>query len=183
MSATTFAGGAQFAVVAVLGAGGDTLAAITAGTLINLRYIPMSVATTPWMPEGLLPRLLISQAITDSGWAMSARADGRFDAFFMVGTAVPQHVFFVTGTGLGALFSASIGDTSVLGTDVLFPAFFLAILLGGELRMDLTALTVAAAGGTIALVLTPIAPAGIPLIAASVAALLVFLFPRRRSPR
>lgn len=180
MSATTFAGGAQFAVVAVLSAGGDTLAAITAGTLINLRYIPMSVASAPWMPKGMLMRWLISQTITDSGWAMSARSDGRFDPFFMVGAAVPQYVFFISGTGLGALFSMGIGDTSVFGTDVLFPAFFLAILLGGELRMDRTAITVAAAGGTIALLLTPVAPAGVPLIAASAAALLVFLMPGRK---
>ena len=44
MSATTFAGSAQFAIVSVLGAGGTAAAAIVAAVLLNARYGPMALA-------------------------------------------------------------------------------------------------------------------------------------------
>lgn len=179
MSLITFAGAAQFAAVAVIAAGGDVVAAVLAGTLINLRYVPMSVAMTPSLPSSPLRRYLIPQALTDVGWALAARSGGRFDPDFLIGSTVPQYVFWQIGTVAGVLFSSRISDPTVFGTDALYPAFFLAVLVGGELRADRMAALVAIAGGTIALVLTPIAPPGVPLTAASLAALLVFLRPRR----
>ena len=65
-----------------------------------------------------------------------------------------------------------IGDPADLGLDVLFPAFFLALLVGGELREGRLSVIVAALGAVIGLALTPITPAGVPVIAASAAALL-----------
>jgi predicted branched-subunit amino acid permease len=53
--------------------------------------------------------------------------------------------------------------------DAAYPAFFLALLIG-EVR-DRRALAVALAGGGIALALVPVAPAGVPIVAASMAAL------------
>ena len=47
MSALLFAGSAQFAATAVLGAGGGVVAAIAAGILLNLRYVPMGIALAP----------------------------------------------------------------------------------------------------------------------------------------
>src|ERR687886_2574783 len=46
MSATTFAGSAQFAVVSILHAGGTVAAAVLAAVLLNVRYSPnrLSVA-------------------------------------------------------------------------------------------------------------------------------------------
>src|SRR5687767_14740888 len=43
-SVIAFSGSAQFAVVAVLGAGGGALAAIVAAILLNSRFLPMGVA-------------------------------------------------------------------------------------------------------------------------------------------
>ena len=40
MSATTFAGSAQFAAASILGAGGGVVSAIVAATLLNARYAP-----------------------------------------------------------------------------------------------------------------------------------------------
>ena len=61
------------------------------------------------------------------------------------------------------------------GLDALFPAFFLA-LLADELRGRL-AVAAAITGGALALALVPVAPAGVPVLAASLGALIGF---RRR---
>ena len=47
MSATTFAGSAQFAVASILGAAGGVVSAIVAATLLNARYAPISVSVAP----------------------------------------------------------------------------------------------------------------------------------------
>ena len=78
--------------------------------------------------------------------------------------------------GAGERRSASspatlIGDPATLGLDALFPAFFLCLLVEGELRPGLPAV-VAGLGSLIALVLIPFTPAGVPVIAASAAALI-----------
>lgn len=178
MSFAVFAGAAQFAVLAVIAAGGDVFTAVLAGVLVNLRYVPMSLAITPSMPPtSLLRRCLMSASITDPGWALAARTGGRFDSPFMVGTVIPQYVMWQLGTIVGVLLASRLGSPESLGIDALFPAFFLAVLLSGELRSNPASITVAILGGLIALLLIPVAPAGVPLIAASVAALIV-LWPR-----
>jgi hypothetical protein len=60
-------------------------------------------------------------------------------------------------------------DARALGLDAVFPAFFLAIL-AAELR-DRRRVGVAGAGALLALVLVPVAPPGVPVLAASAAAL------------
>ena len=73
MSATTFAGSAQFAVASVLEASGGVAAAVAAGLLLNARYAPMSVVAAPGFRGSWLRRLLTSQLIVDESWALAAR--------------------------------------------------------------------------------------------------------------
>ena len=47
LSATTFAGSAQFAVASIFDSGGGALAAVAAALLLNARYAPMSIAVAP----------------------------------------------------------------------------------------------------------------------------------------
>src|SRR5215218_7384867 len=47
MSVLVFSGGAQFAALSVLQAGGTAAAAISAGLLMNARWLPMSFALAP----------------------------------------------------------------------------------------------------------------------------------------
>ena len=44
MSTIVYAGSAQFGALAVLAAGGGPIAAVLAGTLLNMRYLPMGIA-------------------------------------------------------------------------------------------------------------------------------------------
>ncbi len=176
MSALLFAGSAQFAATAVLTAGGGAAAAIAAGILLNLRYIPMGIALAPSLRGGRLRRAAIGQAMIDFSWAAASRGGGRFDPYFMLGATVPSYPFWVAGTAIGVFAGDLIGDPDALGLDALFPAFFLCLLVEGELRPGLPALA-AGLGSLIALALIPITPAGVPVIAASAAALLGLLAP------
>src|SRR5215211_1032350 len=68
MSATTFAGSAQFAAASVLEASGGALAAIAAAVLLNVRYAPMSIAVAPGFRGPWWRRLFQSQLIVDESW-------------------------------------------------------------------------------------------------------------------
>src|SRR4051794_26323719 len=170
MSAIVFAGSAQFTAISILAAGGTVGAAVLAAALVNSRFLPMGVALAPSLPGGPLRRALQGQAVVDASWAIAGRGDGTFDRWLLFGSTAVQYVGWVGGTVLGALAGNVLGDPKALGLDAIYPAFFLALLLS-ELG-DRRARIVAALGGLIAIVLIPIAPAGVPVLAASVAALL-----------
>jgi 4-azaleucine resistance transporter AzlC len=169
-SIIAFSGSAQFAVAAVLGAGGGVFAAVLAAVLLNARFGPMGLAVAPYLKGGPLRRALEGQAVIDSSWALASRGGGRFDREFMIGATIPQGVAWIVGTAIGALGGNLIGDPGRLGLDVVFPAFFLA-LLAEELR-DRRAVGVALIAGALALTLVPFVPPGVPVIAACAVALL-----------
>jgi len=170
MSVLVFAGAAQFASVSVLAAGGGVASAVTAGLLINARFLPMGLALAPALRGGPLRRAAEGQAMVDASWALANRGDGRFDRDMMIGATIPQAACWWTGTALGALGGSLIGDPQALGLDAMFPAFYLALLVG-EMDLRHTAAS-AILGAAIALSLVPFAPPGIPVVAASAAALL-----------
>ena len=58
MSATTFAGSAQFAAVAVLEDGGTVLAAVVSAVLLNLRYVGQSIAAAVDLPREQAAKVL-----------------------------------------------------------------------------------------------------------------------------
>jgi 4-azaleucine resistance transporter AzlC len=165
MSATTFAGSAQFAIVSVLGAGGTAAAAIGAAVLLNGRYAPMSVAASGAFSGGPVRRLLESQLLVDESWALSSR-EGGFDRRVLVGAGALLYLGWNTGTAIGVLAGDSLTDPATLGLDAAFPALFLA-LLAPLLRRGSAPVAAALLGAGIALALTPLVPAGIPVIAAT----------------
>jgi len=170
MSLATFAGSAQFAAASILGSGGTVVASITAAVLLNARYGPIGVSVAPSLSGGWWSRFLHAQLTVDESWAISAEGDGRFNPKVLLGAGVTLYAAWVTGTVLGVAFGDVIGDPSTWGLDAAFPALFLALLVP-QLR-DRRAVGAAAVGAAIAIVLTPFTPAGVPIIAASLACLL-----------
>jgi 4-azaleucine resistance transporter AzlC len=168
MSVVVFSGAAQFGSLAILVAGGSIGAAIAAGVLLNARYLAMGVALAPSLRGRALSRAAFALTIVDASWAAASAGDGTFDPWYMVGVTVCQYPGWVLGTVLGVLFGHDLGDPKALGLDALFPAFFVALLFE-EVRGRRK--VVAAGGGAgIALVLTPLAPAGLPILVAAAAA-------------
>jgi 4-azaleucine resistance transporter AzlC len=169
MSATTFAGAAQFASISVLQAGGTVAAAVLAAIFLNARYVAVSMTVASIFPGGKLRRLLESQAIVDESWALSGRR-GRFEWPILVGAGGLFYVLWVGSTALGTLIGGVLDDPNALGLDAAFAALFLALAVPYlRERRGLRAAVLAAA---ITLALTPYAPAGVPIIAASGACLL-----------
>jgi branched chain amino acid efflux pump len=170
MSATTFAGSAQFAAVQVLSAGGSVAAAVTAAVLLNARYGPIGVSVSPYLTGPWWSRFLRAQLVVDESWAIAAEGEGRFNHRVLIGSGLVLYVAWVAGTVMGVLFGDVIGDPTRWGLDAAFPALFLALLVPQLTTRD--ARIVAALGAAIALALTPVTPPGVPIIAASAACLL-----------
>jgi 4-azaleucine resistance transporter AzlC len=169
MSATTFAGSAQFAAVGLL-AGGSVAAAVTAAILLNARYLPMGIASAPAIRGPWWRRLLLGQLVVDESWAVANRGDGTFDGRRLIGAGALLYATWVASTALGALAGDLLGDPRRLGMDAAFPALFLA--LAWPYLRERRSILAALLGAGIALAATPLAPAGVPIVLASVAALI-----------
>lgn len=169
MSATTFAGAAQFASVSVLDAGGTVAAAVLAAVFLNARYVAISVTISSIFPGGRLRRLVESQTIVDESWALSGRR-GRFEWPILVGSGLVFYVLWVASTALGTVLGGVLEDPNALGLDAAFAALFLALAV--PYLRERRARQAAALAAVITLVLTPFTPAGVPIIAASAACLL-----------
>jgi 4-azaleucine resistance transporter AzlC len=168
MSATTFAGSAQFAAATILDDGGGAAAAIVAALLLNARYVPLSLAVASIFPGSRRRRALESQLIVDESWALSGRS-GRFEHGVLIGAGLLLYVLWIVGTALGTV-AGDLLDPEAIGLDAAFPARFLA-LLAPYLR-ERRALVTAVTAAVITLVLLPVAPPGVPIVAASLAALI-----------
>jgi 4-azaleucine resistance transporter AzlC len=170
MSVIVFSGGAQFAALSVLQAAGSAGAAILAGLLMNTRWVPMSLAATPSLRGGRARRSAEAQAIVDASFVLADRGNGRFDRGVMIGATVVQGAAWVFGTVAGVVGGGALGDPMTLGLDAIFPAFYLLLLF--EEASHPRARVVALVAGVLALALMTVAPPGVPVIAASAAALL-----------
>jgi predicted branched-subunit amino acid permease len=180
MSVIVFSGGAQFASLSVLAAGGGAPAAILAGLLLNLRFLPMGFALAPALWGRPLARAAQGQALVDASFAIASRGDGSFDREILLGATIPQAIGWVGGTALGVLAGAALGDPDSLGLDGIFLAFYLSLLVAEV--SDRIALSAAALGALITLALTPVAPPGVPVVAAALAALIgLWARPRERA--
>jgi 4-azaleucine resistance transporter AzlC len=168
-SATTFAGSAQFAAASVLETGGSALAAIFAASLLNTRYVPMSVAVASLFPGPVWRRLVESQLIVDESWALSGRT-GRFQRPVLIGAGLLLYVLWVGATAAGTLVGDRLGEPEDYGLDAAFAALFLGLAL--PYLRSRRAVQAALLGAAITLVLIPVAPVGLPIVAASAACLL-----------
>lgn len=206
MSALVWSGTAQFAVLSVLTGGGAPVLAGSTALLSNARFLPMGFAIAPSMTSRPLRRFLIGALLADASFAIAHRAGGRFDPAAIAWAAPVQYGAWVGGTLVGVAGADAVGDPDRWGLDVLFPVYYLSLLLpelfpgGGDKprrsAKDLNpkqqhraagrhvashAVVAAVAAGVIALVLTPVTPAGVPILAAAAAAL-IGLLPTRGAP-
>jgi 4-azaleucine resistance transporter AzlC len=168
MSILVFSGSAQFGALAVLAAGGSTGAAIVAAVLLNARYLAMGLALAPSLRGRASTRAAFAMTTVDASWAAASIGGGAFDPWYMVGVSIPQYAGWVLGTVVGVFVGPRLGDPNALGLDALFPAFFISLLFAearGRRR-----LAAAGGGAGIALALTPLVPAGLPILAAAAAA-------------
>lgn len=176
MSLLVLAGGSQFAFIGVLAAGGAPLAGAAAGLLVNARYVAFGFAIAAHLPGGSrLRRLLDGYLVVDESVALAlgrGEAD-RTRRFRIAGWTVM--VAWVGASAVGAFGGGLIGDPATFGLDAAFPAGFLA-LLAPWLRTR-QGRVAAVVGAGLALGLVPVAPPGVPIVAAALGALAAMLVP------
>ena len=107
--------------------------------------------------------------MVDASLILARTGEAQYGVKRLLGATLPQFIGWQLGTIAGVLGGSRIPDPEKLGLDALFPAFFLA-LVWGELG-NRGARVTAAVATLIAVVLIPIAPPGIPVVAASLAVL------------
>jgi 4-azaleucine resistance transporter AzlC len=179
-SALAFSGSAQFTLLTAL-SGGTVVAAVASAALINARYLVMSVALNDSLHGSRLSRALQAQALVDASFVFAHRNDGRYDVSRLIGASLPQWVLWVLGTAVGALTAPSPDLMHRLGLDVVFPAFFLILLLE-EVRHSRRALAAALLGAVIAGGLLLVIAPGYALLGATAAALIGLLPDRGADP-
>ena len=176
MSATTFAGSAQFAAASILGAGGGAVSAVVAAVLLNARYMPMGLSIAPVAEGGFWARLASAQLMTDESWAIAHEEDGHVSLARLLGAGTVIYLSWLSTTAVGVVAGDLLRDPNKIGLDAAFPALFLA-LLASQLR-GRRSVAAALLGAAIALVLVPLTPAGVPIVAASAACLLGVVRPQ-----
>jgi 4-azaleucine resistance transporter AzlC len=168
-SLLVFSGSAQFALATSLAGGGVALA-VGAAAMINARFLPMGVAVAADLKGGRLRRALEGQAVVDASWAAAHHGNGRYDRKKMISATLVQAPAWVLGTLLGALTAPSDEIIHRFGLDVVFPAFFLLLLID-ELRESVRARWVAAMAAVLAAALTLVVPVGLAIVGSGAAAL------------
>jgi 4-azaleucine resistance transporter AzlC len=165
MSMLVFTGASQFAFVGVLAGGGAAVAAMGPAVMLALRNAAYGLSVAPFLHGPLAHRAVAAQLVIDETTAMAqAQDDPRAARRAFLVTGVSVWICWNTGTLIGALIGGGLGDPKALGLDAMFPAAFLA-LLAPQLRRP-GAPAAALVGAVIALALVPVAPAGVPVIAA-----------------
>lgn len=163
LSILLFSGASQFAVVGIMGAGGSAISAIATATLLGFRNALYGLQMAPILKVGGLKRVLAAQITIDESTAVATiqeNDEDRKHGFYVTGIGV--YIFWNLFTYLGALGASAIGDPSVWGLDAAVPAAFCGLIwprLKNKTQFLVSAIAIAWA-----LLLTPIAPAGIPII-------------------
>ena len=135
MTGLNFGGGSEFAAVELWTSPPHVLLIVAMAFLVNSRHLLMGAALVPHL-RGLPKRQAFPALffMCDESWAMGlADAKQRLAGFSMpyyLGVSVGLYLTWVIFTALGALFGPMIGDVTVYGFDMAFPAVFLVLLRG-----------------------------------------------------
>ena len=171
LSILLFSGASQFAVVGIMGAGGAAISAIATATLLGFRNTLYGLQMAPILKVKGFKRVLAAQITIDESTAVATLQDNDQDrkrGFYLTGIGV--YLFWNLFTFLGALGASAIGDPSVWGLDAAVPAAFLGLIwprLKNKVQFLVSAIAIAWA-----LLLTPVTPAGIPIITTVVLAII-----------
>ena len=170
LSLLVFTGASQFALVAVLGAGGSVAAGVATALLLGSRNAMYAVSLSALLPMSPRRRLLAAQVTIDESTAVAVSAPRSLAGVGFWTTAVGVYVLWNLATLLGAAGAAAF-DTHALGLDAAVGAAFLG-LLWPRLR---GAGGVAAGGALLAAIAVPLTPPGVPVLVAGLAVLPVVL--------
>ncbi len=133
MSATVYAGAAQFIAVDIWSNPVPVLTIVLTTLLVNLRHVLMGAALVPHL-EPLRPwqRYYFVSIHTDESWAVAlkrAQTKGLSPTYIMAMT-LPFYVQWPLATLVGAVIGNQVGDPARFGFDFVFTAVFIALVTG-----------------------------------------------------
>jgi predicted branched-subunit amino acid permease len=170
LSLVMFTGASQFALVGVLASGGAPLSGAATALLLGVRNGLYGVRLGPVLGWTGWRRAAAAHLVIDESTAMSVnRSTSRDARVGFLSTGVAVFVLWNLATLAGALAGRALGDPRTFGLDAAVGGAFLA-LLWPRLR-DRTNQLVGVLSAAVALALVPFTPAGVPVLAAAVVAL------------
>ncbi len=178
LSLLLFSGGSQFALVGVIASGGTSAAAILTSTLLGIRNGLYGLQLARLLQVRGWRRLAAAHLTIDESTAVSIgqpEREGNTVGFWATGLAV--FTLWNLMTLVGAVVGDALGDPQRYGLDAAAAGAFCALLWPRLRTRD--GMATAALGALLALLVAPVLPAGVPVLVAAVAALLVGLLPRR----
>jgi len=172
LSLLTFSGASQFAVAGVIGAGGTAISAIATASLLGTRNMLYALRMAPLLRVTGLKKIVAAHITIDESTGVAISQE-------KLGTQAMKHGFWLTGFGvyifwnlftfLGALGAQAMGDPSAWGLDAAVPAAFLGLLWPNLTNNFERVLAVSAL--VMAVVLSPVLSAGLPIISTVVLAI------------
>jgi len=171
-SVFVLAGASEFLFIGIVAAGGSPIAAALAGLLVNARHVPYGLALRPGVTGRGWRRLAGTHVMNDESvvFALSQQdLPGQRAAYWACGLGVL--LCWPGGAILGSLIGSAVRDVGSFGLDAMFPAVILALIVP-DLRDRMTR-RAALAGAALALAATPFLPAGLPVLLALAALLLL----------
>jgi predicted branched-subunit amino acid permease len=174
MSLLLFTGGSQFALVGIIGGGGSAASAITASSLLGIRNGLYGLQLKPILGVRGLRRVAAAQLTIDESTAVAVTQDEppqQRRGFWLTGAVI--FVGWNLTTFIGALAGDALGDPKQYGLDAAAAGAFLGLLWPRLSTGEPVAVAVGAA--FVAAVLVPVVPAGIPVVAAAVVAVVAGL--------
>ncbi|MEY2872277.1 MAG: hypothetical protein RL526_417 [Actinomycetota bacterium] len=166
LSLLLFSGASQFAVVGVIGAGGSAISAIATGSLLGFRNGLYGLKMAPILKLRGIKKVIAAQLTIDESTGVAIGQEPRGEEASRYGfwaTGIGVYVFWNLFTLFGAIGAQAIGNPSAWGLDAAVPAAFLGLVW--PRLIDNKSRLVAITAALLALALTPIAPAGVPIIA------------------
>ncbi|WP_416965277.1 AzlC family ABC transporter permease [Streptomyces sp. Agncl-13] len=179
LSLLVFTGASQFALVGALAAGGNPLTAAAGAFFLGVRntFYGLRLSQLLALPRAVRP--FAAQWVIDETAAVTlAQPTRRAARIGFTVTGLTLYLLWNLTTLLGALGAKAIGDTDAWGLDAAGPAVFLALL--APMLKTTTERAVAAFAVLLGLGLLPVLPAGVPVLAAALAAPIVLYVEGRR---
>ncbi|WP_265523389.1 AzlC family ABC transporter permease [Oerskovia flava] len=182
LSLLMFSGGSQFALIGVIGAGGTPGAAVATAGLLGVRNTLYGAQLGPVLALDRWRKVLAAHVTIDESTAVATAQRSRRAAragFWWTGVGI--FVLWNLMTLAGALAGDALGDPAAWGLDAAASAAFLALLWPrlATRAMQLTA----AAAVVVAAALIPVAPGGVPVLAAAAVAIVIGALTGRRHGR
>lgn len=172
LSLLMFTGGSQFAFIGVVGAGGGAVAAVATAGLVGARNALYGAALAPLFRGTGWRRPIAAQVTIDESTAVAtAQRDPWLARLGFWCTGLGVFALWNLFTLVGALVGDALGDPTRWGLDAAAAAAFLGLLW--PRLAPRTAQAVAAGAVVVALALTPVTPAGVPILAAAAVAVAV----------